>query len=108
MPRKGWADKEEQEFLKSFIPEYEECQVNRRYKNFWLQVNAEFLAKFPVIDKLFPGMKPVDLNPEQKEMYTAHLIKQQQVCLIHDLFEMSSSETDSANQRMVPLAIQSL
>ncbi|KAJ3528740.1 hypothetical protein NMY22_g9283 [Coprinellus aureogranulatus] len=74
----GWATKEEREFLISFIPQYETCQVKRRYKAFWQQLNAEFLAKFPVIDKLFPGSKVTDLSPEQKEMYTAAVLRQQQ------------------------------
>ncbi|KAJ3505827.1 hypothetical protein NMY22_g17440 [Coprinellus aureogranulatus] len=78
MAPNGWATPEEREFLTSFVPEYEACQVKRRYKSFWQRVNAEFLTKFPMIDKMFPGCKVTDLNAEQKEMYTAALLKQQQ------------------------------
>ncbi|KAJ3540087.1 hypothetical protein NMY22_g4449 [Coprinellus aureogranulatus] len=78
MARTGWASKEEWEYLTSLMPEYEACQVRRRYKPFWQRVNAEFLTKFPVMEKLFPGRKVTDLNPEEKEMYTAAVARQQQ------------------------------
>ncbi|KAJ3500490.1 hypothetical protein NMY22_g19246 [Coprinellus aureogranulatus] len=78
MTRTGWATKEEREYLIAQIPDYEACQVKRRYKPFWQRVNAEFLSKFPVIDKLFPGLKITDLSPQQKELYTAAVQRQQQ------------------------------
>lgn len=82
----GWATPEERLFLSSLIPEYETCQVKRRYKPFWQRLNAEFLTKFPVIDKLFPGMKITDLTVKQKQMHTAAVVKQQQVSLIYSMF----------------------
>ncbi|KAJ3531020.1 hypothetical protein NMY22_g8325 [Coprinellus aureogranulatus] len=80
MARTGWASPEEREYLLAQMPEYEECQVKRRYKAFWQRVNAEFLTKFPVIDKLFPGLnlKVDDLSVEQKEMHTTAVKRQQQ------------------------------
>ncbi|KAJ3508866.1 hypothetical protein NMY22_g16481 [Coprinellus aureogranulatus] len=78
MTRTGWASKEEWEYLTSLMPKYEACQVRRRYKPFWQRVNAEFLTKFPVIKKLFPGRKVTDLLPEEKEMYTSAVARQQQ------------------------------
>ena len=82
MAPSGWATPAEREFLVSLIPEYEACQVKRRYKAFWQRVNAEFLAKFPVMQKLFPKhshLKPHELKAKEKEMYTAAVLKQQQV-----------------------------
>lgn len=75
----GWATEAERQYLVSLTPEYEACREKRRYKLFWQRLNSEFLAKFPVIDKLFPGMKVTDLTAEQRQMHTAAITKQKQV-----------------------------
>lgn len=80
MAPNGWATGPERLFLESLKPEYEACMEKRRYKLFWQRANVEFLAKFPVLDKIFPGMKITDLSAEQKQIYTAALVRQQQVC----------------------------
>ncbi|TEB29359.1 hypothetical protein FA13DRAFT_1865527 [Coprinellus micaceus] len=76
----SWATPAEREFLASLIPEYEACQVKRRYKAFWQRLDAEFLVKFPVLEKLFPdrSVKAHDLQPHEKEIYAAAVLKQQQ------------------------------
>jgi hypothetical protein len=79
----SWATPAEREFLASLIPEYEACQVKRRYKAFWQRLDAEFLVKFPVLEKLFPdrSVKAHDLQPHEKEIYAAAVLKQHQVSL---------------------------
>ncbi|KAJ3506734.1 hypothetical protein NMY22_g17154 [Coprinellus aureogranulatus] len=77
MAPQSWATPEQREFLQSLLSEYEACQVKRRYKNFWLRVNKEFLEKFPIIDKLFPGLKPSQLSDQQKDEYAEAIAKQQ-------------------------------
>ncbi|KAJ3530929.1 hypothetical protein NMY22_g8373 [Coprinellus aureogranulatus] len=72
-----WATTEERAFLLSYLPEYEACQVKRKYKNFWMRVNKEYFNKFPVRDRLFPGIEGKDLNEEQKEQCGAMIAKQQ-------------------------------
>ncbi|TEB33778.1 hypothetical protein FA13DRAFT_112110 [Coprinellus micaceus] len=78
MSPSGWATPLELEFLASLIPEYEACQVKRRYKDFWHRLNTDFLAKFPVVDKIFPGKRVTELNAWQKELHAAAIVKQKQ------------------------------
>ncbi|KAJ3508441.1 hypothetical protein NMY22_g16618 [Coprinellus aureogranulatus] len=84
----GWATAEEREFLLTFLPEYEACQVKRRYKAFWQRLNVDYFARFPTLDKLFPGRTLADLNDDEKEAYAKATLKQQQVSLtsIHPMY----------------------
>ncbi|KAJ3540639.1 hypothetical protein NMY22_g4214 [Coprinellus aureogranulatus] len=77
MAPQSWATPAERDFLLSFLPEYEACQVQRKYKNFWLKVNKDYLTKFPVVERLFPGVKACDLNDEQRDMCAGAIAKQQ-------------------------------
>ncbi|KAJ3537106.1 hypothetical protein NMY22_g5737 [Coprinellus aureogranulatus] len=77
MAPQSWATAEEREFLISLLPEYEACQVKRKYKNFWLRVNKDFLAKFPVVAKLYPGVKESELTEEQRQRCAGAIAKVQ-------------------------------
>ncbi|KAJ3526582.1 hypothetical protein NMY22_g10106 [Coprinellus aureogranulatus] len=74
----GWATVEEREFLKTYLPEYESCQVKRKYRAFWQRLNVDYFARFPILQKLFPGRSLTDLSEEEKGAYTAATNKQQQ------------------------------
>ncbi|TEB31117.1 hypothetical protein FA13DRAFT_1852294 [Coprinellus micaceus] len=78
MPPTGWASPEEREFLKSFILQDKECQVKRKYKAFWQHLNVDYFAKFPILEKLFPGKKLNKLNSKEKTAYSATMARQQQ------------------------------
>lgn len=93
----SWATPEERDFLKSFLPEYEACQVKRRYKNFWLRVNKDYFSKFPLLEKLFPGVKDHELTEEQKEQYAGAIIRQQKVSTSQFVSRSKSSNPHTAH-----------
>ncbi|KAJ3501466.1 hypothetical protein NMY22_g18917 [Coprinellus aureogranulatus] len=87
MAPNGWTTPEERDFLKSLIPNYESCQVKRRYKAFWQHLFKEYFTKFPLVDRLFPGSKLSALNETQKAEYSAALAKQQKVMFLNPMVE---------------------
>ncbi|KAJ3499343.1 hypothetical protein NMY22_g19522 [Coprinellus aureogranulatus] len=90
MAPQSWATAEEREFLISLLPEYEACQVKRKYKNFWLRVNKDFLAKFPVVAKLYPGVKESELTEEQRQRCAGAIAKVQKVCIFRSVTQPSA------------------
>jgi hypothetical protein len=103
MAPQSWASPEEQDFLRSFLPEYEECQVKRKYKSFWQRVNRDYFAKFPVAKSLFPSLSSSELSDEQKAECTTVTLRQQKVCgaCPHPFCMLTP---DAAYQGMVPVA----
>ena len=82
MAPNSWTTPEEREFLKTFLPDYEACQVKRKYKLFWQRLNREYFAKFSLVEKLFPGLQVTELNAEQKKEYSAAVVRQQKVSVL--------------------------
>lgn len=78
----GWATPEEREFLRSFLPEYEACQVKRKYKAFWQHLNADYFSKFPMLERTFPGRKLTELTQEERDLYSSVTSRQEQVQIL--------------------------
>lgn len=106
MAPQSWATKEEQDFLRLNLPDYEACQVKRKYKPFWQRLNRDYFAKFPVVDKLFPGLAVSQLDEVQRTQLSAAIVKQQKVCRIPSTYS-SKLRPHIAPQGMVPLADES-
>lgn len=79
MAPQSWATPEEQVFLKARLPEYEACQVKRKYKNFWQQLYGAYFEKFPVSERLFPGLEVSQLSQEQKDSVASVITRQKKV-----------------------------
>ncbi|KAF6752560.1 hypothetical protein DFP72DRAFT_849696 [Ephemerocybe angulata] len=78
MAPSGWASPSQTTLLTSLVPEYERCQVHKRYKPFWTMLYARFLEHSPLIDTLYPGRTVQDLSVEEMGVYTLALEKLQQ------------------------------
>ena len=107
MAPNGWTTPEERDFLRSFLPDYEACQVKKRYKQFWQRLNVDYFAKFPMVERMFPGSKPSDLSQVNKSQVAAAILRQQQVSKSAFSFKTWGLTRDSASQRMVSLADES-
>ena len=75
----AWATTEERLLLESLFPGYEACQASKKYKPFWTKLFHEYFKHFPVIDKLYPGMKQSELAEVQKAALSTAIQKQQAV-----------------------------
>ncbi|KAF6742967.1 hypothetical protein DFP72DRAFT_859714 [Ephemerocybe angulata] len=71
MAPNGWATPKQTLLLTSLLPEYEKCQINRRYKPFWMLLYA--------VEVLFPGLQIQDLDESQMTQYRLALDKLQSV-----------------------------
>ncbi|KAF6741135.1 hypothetical protein DFP72DRAFT_863045 [Ephemerocybe angulata] len=79
MAPNGWATPKQTLLLTSLLPEYEKCQINRRYKPFWTLLYARYLSENPLVEVLFPGLQIQDLDESQMTQYRLALDKLQSV-----------------------------
>ncbi|KAF6747024.1 hypothetical protein DFP72DRAFT_854878 [Ephemerocybe angulata] len=77
MAPNGWATPKQTLLLTSLLPEYEKCQINRRYKPFWTLLYARYLSENPLSEVLFPGLQIQDLDESQMTQYRLALDKLQ-------------------------------
>ncbi|KAF6744781.1 hypothetical protein DFP72DRAFT_1078120 [Ephemerocybe angulata] len=77
MAPNGWATPKQTLLLTSLLPEYEKCQINRRYKPFWTLLYARYLSENPLVEVLFPGLQIQDLDESQMTQYRLALDKLQ-------------------------------
>lgn len=58
---------EEKTLLMSRMPEYKDRSITKNYRDFWPSITAQYLEKFPVIAKIYPGRKYDDLCQQEKD-----------------------------------------
>ncbi|KAJ3505518.1 hypothetical protein NMY22_g17558 [Coprinellus aureogranulatus] len=76
----GWANEEETNFLQSYMPKYELCQVKRNYQHFWPSLFSAYQTQFPLINKLWPTESKTleSLSTEENEYYNKKLKAKQE------------------------------
>ncbi|KAF5316976.1 hypothetical protein D9611_003466 [Ephemerocybe angulata] len=73
----SWLSDIRRTYCESFLPEYAECRVKKKYKQFWLKLFASYLTMFPLIDEKFPDKSLGQLTQEEMEEYSRDLAKLQ-------------------------------
>ncbi|KAF5326498.1 hypothetical protein D9611_000779 [Ephemerocybe angulata] len=63
----SWLSDIRRTYCESFLPEYAECRVKKRYKQFWLKIFASYLTMFPLIDEMYPNKSLGQLTQEEME-----------------------------------------
>lgn len=85
----GWATEEEANFLHSYMSKYELCQIKRNYQTFWPSLFSAYLAKFPLIEKIWPneGKKLETLTEDKDVLYNKRLKAKQEVAISFERLE---------------------